>query len=207
MRAAIVTDIHGNLAALDAVLADVRACAPDIVLHGGDLADAGPNPVEVVDLIRALGWQGVLGNTDEMLVHPEALERFAATSSAPASVWDTVRRNASVAREALGDERLRWLAVLPRMMVMEEFGLVHASPDDLWRSPGVTAADAELEEVFAPLGRALVVYGHIHVPFVRQVHGFVVANAGSVGLPYDGDPRASYVLVDDGKAEIRRVLI
>lgn len=207
MRAAIVTDIHGNLAALEAVLADVRACAPDVVLHGGDLADSGANPVEVVDLIRSLGWQGVMGNTDEMLFRSSALEEFAVTSSAPAAVWDTVRRNAAAARAALGEDRLRWLASLPRVMFLDEFALAHASPNDLWRSPGAQATDAELEAVYASLGRSLVVYGHIHVPFVRQVNGFVVANAGSVGLPYDGDPRASYLLVDDGKPEIRRVLI
>jgi len=64
MRIAVVSDIHGNLTALEAVLADLEQTSPDLALHGGDLADGGSSPIEVVDRIRDLGWQGVMGNTD-----------------------------------------------------------------------------------------------------------------------------------------------
>ena len=67
MRIAILSDIHGNLTALDAVLADLRQQKPDVIFHGGDLAFGGCNPAEVIDCIVAEGWKGVLGNTDEML--------------------------------------------------------------------------------------------------------------------------------------------
>jgi 3',5'-cyclic AMP phosphodiesterase CpdA len=67
VRVAVLSDVHGNLTALEAVLADVRDRAPDLALHGGDLADAGAHPVEVIDRLRDLGWPGVRGNTDEML--------------------------------------------------------------------------------------------------------------------------------------------
>ena len=67
MRIAIIADIHGNLTALDAVLADLRQQKPDVVYHGGDLAFGGCNPAEVIDCIVQEGWKGVLGNTDEML--------------------------------------------------------------------------------------------------------------------------------------------
>ena len=77
MRVAILSDIHGNLTAFEAVLADLRLTAPDLVLHGGDLADGGASPVEIVDWIRDLGWPGVVGNTDEMLFRPESLTEFA----------------------------------------------------------------------------------------------------------------------------------
>ena len=77
MRVAIVSDIHGNRTAFDAVLADLRQTAPDLVLHGGDLADGGSSPVHIVDRIRDLGWDGVAGNTDEMLFRPESLTEFA----------------------------------------------------------------------------------------------------------------------------------
>lgn len=70
MRIAIVSDIHGNRTALEAVLADLRQTSPDLILHGGDLADSGSSPVEIVDRVRDLGWQGVIGNTDEMLFAP-----------------------------------------------------------------------------------------------------------------------------------------
>ncbi|MGI8564344.1 MAG: metallophosphoesterase family protein [Candidatus Dormibacter sp.] len=67
MRLAIVSDIHGNLAALEAVIADLERQGPDLVVHGGDLALNGPRPVEVLDRVRALGWPGVVGNTDQAL--------------------------------------------------------------------------------------------------------------------------------------------
>src|SRR5438552_15751837 len=80
MRIAIVSDIHGNLTAFEAVLADLQQAAPDLILHGGDLADGGASPAEIVDRIRDLGWPGVLGNTDEMLARPESLREFAKQS-------------------------------------------------------------------------------------------------------------------------------
>ncbi len=83
MRIAIVSDIHGNRTAFDAVLKDLRETAPDLILHGGDLADMGASPAEIVDRIRDLGWNGVLGNTDEMHARPESLEEFAKPISGP----------------------------------------------------------------------------------------------------------------------------
>src|SRR5271165_3089988 len=77
MRIAIVSDIHGNRTAFEAVLADLRQTSPDVTLHGGDLAASGASPAEIVDRIRDLGWQGVVGNTDEMLWMPESLTEFA----------------------------------------------------------------------------------------------------------------------------------
>ena len=84
MRIAIVSDIHGNRTAFEAVLADLRQTSPDLILHGGDLADGGSSPVEIVDRIRDLGWQGVVGNTDEMLFRPESLHGVCA-AVAPAA--------------------------------------------------------------------------------------------------------------------------
>src|SRR3984885_6503194 len=99
---AVVTDIHGNLTAFEAVLADIRRMAPDLVLHGGDLADPGSSPIEVVDRIRDLGWRGVMGNTDEMLVRPSSLEDFGSQSSAPSTMWSVMRLIASSTRSKLG---------------------------------------------------------------------------------------------------------
>src|SRR2546429_9504385 len=103
MRIAIVSDIHGNRTALDAVLADLRQTSPDLILHGGDLADGGASPVEIVDRIRDLGWQGVVGNTDEMLFRPEALEEFAKQSPNLQSLFEAVEEMAVATREALGE--------------------------------------------------------------------------------------------------------
>jgi predicted phosphodiesterase len=205
MRVAIVSDIHGNLTAFEAVLADLGETSPDLILHGGDLPHGGSSPAEIVDRIRDLGWQGVLGNTDEMLFDPESMERFASQSSAPPAIWSAIREMAAATREALGNERLAWLRGLPRVHVHSPLALVHASPESTWRSPWQTASDAELESVYGPLGQPIAVYGHIHYPFIRSISVMTVINTGSVSMPFDGDRRAAYLLLDDSKPTIRRV--
>lgn len=206
MRIAVISDIHGNLTALEAVLADLRSAAPDAVFLGGDLADGGARPVEVLDRVRGLGWRGVVGNVDEMLFRPESLEAFAAGSKAPAALWEAVRQNAVATQAALGEERLAWLAGLPGEVRERGLAVVHARPGDCWRAPGIDASEAELAETYRPLGAAVAVYGHTHGPGVRRLaDGLTVVNAGSAGLPFDGDARASYAVVDDGVATIRRV--
>jgi putative phosphoesterase len=205
MRIAIVSDIHGNRTAFEAVLADLRQTSPDLILHGGDLADGGASPVEIVDRIRDLGWRGVVGNTDEMLFRPESLTEFASHSPALQSLFAAVEEMAAESREALGEERLGWLRSLPRVQIHGSITLLHASPESLWRAPAPEASDAELESTYGTLGQTVVVYGHVHRSCVRRVSGMTVANSGSVGLSYDGDLRAAYLLLDDGKVEIRRV--
>jgi putative phosphoesterase len=205
MRIAIVSDIHGNQTAFEAVLADLRQTSPDLVLHGGDLADTGSSPAEIVDRIRSLGWQGVVGNTDQMLTSPETFEEFANQSPKLQSLWVVLREMAAATREALGEERLAWLGSLPLTQIHAPIALVHASPESPWRAPVPEANDDELQSLYGPLGQPVVVYGHIHRPYIRGMSKMIVANTGSVGLPYDGDRRASYLLIDDSKPEIRRV--
>ena len=206
MRIAIVSDIHGNRTAFEAVLDDLRLTAPDLVLHGGDLAGPGSGPAQVIDQIRDLGWNGVVGNTDELLFHPESLTGFVAQSSpALSSLFAAVEETAMVTRAWLGKERLAWLRDLPRIQQHDSVALVHARPGDLWRAPTSEASDADLESIYGLLGNQIVVYGHIHTPYIRSIGGRTIANSGSVGLPYDGDRRASYLLLDDGTPSIRRV--
>src|SRR5580692_5578775 len=143
MRIAVVSDIHGNLTAFEAVLADLRVTAPDLIFHGGDLADAGSSPVEIVDRILDLGWPGVIGNTDEMLARPETLEDFASKSAAPPTLWAVIREMAAATRVALGAERIAWLGSLPRMQTEGPMVLVHGSPESTWKAPAPEASDAE----------------------------------------------------------------
>lgn len=84
--------------------------------------------------------------------------------------------------------------------------LMHAGPSNIWRAPMDTANDAELETTYAKLNAEIVVYCHIHRTFIRKVGSMTVCNTGSVGAPYDGGPRASYLMIDDGKPAIRRVV-
>src|SRR5580704_6290570 len=205
MRIAILSDIHGNRTAFEAVLADLCATAPDLILHGGDLAFGGAGPVEIVDRIRDLGWQGVVGNTDEMLFRPESLEEFASQSPAAPSLWTAIRQMAAATRTMLGEERIAWLRGVERVQIQGPIALVHASPESPWRAPTPEATDAELESVYGPFGCPVAVYGHIHRAFIRTVSGMTVANTGSVSLSYDGDPRAAYLLLDDSQPSMRRV--
>jgi putative phosphoesterase len=210
MRIAIVSDIHGNRTAFEAVLADMKQTSPDLILHGGDLANSGASPAEIVDHIRDLGWPGVVGNTDELLFRPASLHEFAQHTPALQPLVAVIEEVAAATREVLGEDRLAWLRDLPRTQQPQQHGygsitLVHASPGDLWRAPAAEASDAELESMYAPLGQATVIYAHIHHPYIRSVSGRIVANTGSVSLSYDGDPRASYLLLDDSIPSIRRV--
>jgi putative phosphoesterase len=205
VRVAIVSDIHGNLTAFDAVLADLRRASPDLILHGGDLANGGSSPVEIVDRMRDLNWPGVMGNADEAMSRPESLTEFAAQAPALHHLFQAVEEMSAWSRAALGADRIAWLSRLPRVHLESPLALVHAHPDDVWRAPALQAPDADLESVYAPLRQPMVVYGHIHTPFVRSVSGMTIVNSGSAGLPYDGDPRACYILIEDGAVTIRRV--
>jgi predicted phosphodiesterase len=211
MRIAIVSDIHGNLTALEAVITDLRRAAPDLILHGGDLPHGGARPAEIVDRIRELGWQGVVGNTNEMLFNPDSLKQFAANQSAQLQpLFAAIEEMAAADREALGEERLAWLRDLPCIQSHGPMALVHASPDTTWRAPGPEASDTELESVYAPLGQPVSIYAHVHRSYTRRLSGgaagrMTVANTGSVSLSYDGDRRAAYLLLDNSTPAIRRV--
>src|ERR1700732_4492664 len=148
MRIAVVSDIHGNRTAFEAVVADLRQTAPDLIFHGGDLCHAGASRAEIVDRIRELGWLGVLGNTDELLFMPESLEEFAKHAPKLHALIAAIRKMAVATREALGEGRLAWLSKLPRVQVHRPMALVHASPEDLWRAPTPHASDAELACVY-----------------------------------------------------------
>jgi predicted phosphodiesterase len=205
MRVAIVSDIHGNRRAFEAVLADLRQVAPDIVVHGGDLASGGAHPAEIIDQVRSLGWPGVRGNTDEMLWAPERLTEFAAAQPKLAALMARIQETIPPTRASIGKERLRWLEGLSSVYSQPGFSLVHASPNDLWRAPMPDASDDELHSTYASLRAPIVVYGHIHRPFLRRLQGMTVANTGSVSQSYDGDRRASYLVIDGESITIRRV--
>jgi putative phosphoesterase len=210
MRIAVVSDIHGNLTALEAVVADLRLTSPDLVLQGGDVAVLGAHPAEATDRVRELGWPSVQGNTD--VWHGSAEARAAEERLVPrmpklqtwlATLFDVLLPWAA---ERLAEERLEWLRTRPPEWRGSGVWLVHASPGDPWQAPPPDAPDDELDDRYGAGRPGLAVYGHIHRPYVRRLpDGLVVANAGSVGLPWDGDPRAAYLLVDDGEASVRRV--
>jgi len=196
MRIAIVSDIHGNVAALEAVLADLDEVRPAMVVQGGDLALGGPHPCEVVDRIRELGWPSVLGNTDEVLFDERSI---------PEQARSFVAQPAARTREMLGPQRVAWLTRLPMGWLGEGVAVVHAVPGDCWAIVAHDASDDSLRETYGPLSVPVAVYGHIHHAFVRRLDGLTVVNSGSLSLSLDGDVRATYVVIEDGRVEHRRV--
>lgn len=205
MRIAVVSDIHANLTALDAVIADLQVVGVDLVVQGGDLMGGGMRPAEVIDRIRELNWPGVFGNTDEVNWNPglvaEKLPGDRLQVMREALLTYTIPHTLA----AVGEERLAWLRTLPLRWSGHDLTVVHAGPDDAWQIVTTSATDEELTRVFGGVGTPRVVYGHIHVPFARRLPQLTVVNAGAVSLSFDGDPRASYAIIDDHHAEIRRV--
>lgn len=197
MRVAIVSDIHGNLPALEAVIADMSRTRPDLVVLGGDLAFGGPHGPEVVDRLQRLGWPSVLGNTDAALAGLEAIPEAARGGFIPSVAAHT--------RRMLGDERTAWLTGLPKEWRGEDLVVVHAVPGDCWAIVGHDAPDDTLRSTYGRSGAPAVAYGHIHHAFVRRLGDLTVVNGGSVSLSLDRDVRASYVIVDGEHVEHRRV--
>jgi putative phosphoesterase len=197
VRVAVVSDIHGNLPALEAVVADLAEIKPDEVVLGGDLALGGPHAPEVVDRLRALGWPSVLGNTDAALSGLEAIPQAARGGFIP--------KVAAHTRKLLGEERSAWLTGLPMEWRADDLVVVHAVPGDCWAIVNHDASDATMRETYSVAEAPIVVYGHIHHAFARQLGDLAVVNSGSVSLSLDGDVRASYVIVDGDQIEHRRV--
>jgi diadenosine tetraphosphatase ApaH/serine/threonine PP2A family protein phosphatase len=112
---------------------------------------------------------------------------------------------APAARAALGEERIAWLRGLPAEHRSESVAVIHASPGDLWRAPLPECEAAELAVTYGSLHAETVVYGHMHQPYVRRLDRFTVANSGSVGNPFDDDPRAAYALIEGRSIQIVRV--
>ncbi len=208
MRLAVLSDIHGNLTAFEAVLADLKSVvAPDLVVHGGDLAANGARPAEIVDAIRDLGWPGVCGNTDEMLWRPELLSELELKTPTKHGLRRVLFHDiAPTTCELLGAVRVEWLRTLPTAWCTDEYAVFHASPDNLWRAPLADAPDREFVAAYGAVKSNTVTYGHIHRPFIRRVGESTVVNSGSVGLSYDGDQRACYVVIDHSSVTIRRVV-
>jgi predicted phosphodiesterase len=212
-RIAALSDVHGNIAALEAVLADVAREKPDRVVVAGDLVLNGPEPVAVVDLLRTLVADGaaiVAGNTDVAVADFDYAAAFPWMTD---GVPDAIVAAAEWAHEALGEDRVDWLRSLPseRRVRTDDDTLVlvcHASPGsqtagfDQNLDPSVT-----IERV-ARTDARVIVCGHTHLPEVRDLGWKVIVNDGSAGYIFDGDPTASWALIDldagEVTAEIRR---
>jgi putative phosphoesterase len=211
-RVAILSDIHGNAAALDAVRKAIRREKPDAVIVAGDLVLNGPEPASAVDGVRELEAEGAIvvqGNTD---VAVGDFDYSAAFPWMTDGVPDTFRAAAEWAHEELGDERLAWLRRLPseRRLRPEEtmFLACHASPGSQTQGFDQALDPSVILERVSRTDARIVACGHTHLPEVRDLGWKIIVNDGSAGYVFDGDPTASWALVSvDGEtvtAEIRR---
>jgi predicted phosphodiesterase len=194
---AVLYDVHGNLLALDAVLADARAHGADRWLLGGDYAAFGGWPEETVARLRELEHaQWIRGNADRWL---------ADASDVPAD--GPVAPALAACREALGPQLVSELVALPERLTLYEGLFCHASPLNDMESFGAEPERGE-ERLLNGVQADRVVFGHTHVQFARRGPGGVeLVNPGSVGIPLDGDHRAAYALLheEEWQVEHRRV--
>jgi predicted phosphodiesterase len=207
VRIAVMSDIHGFDLALDVVRRDLAANGPfDQIVVAGDLAAGGPDPQKVIDTVRAEGWYAVKGNTDHDLV--EAAE------------WATGLDEVGWWVEHLSDDAIDFLATLPfshRVMPPggtgpeHELLVVHANPHDLHGQFDPALPDRELREVIGDETAGTIVFGHVHIAYIRHVDGKTLVDVSAVGNPKGGDMRIHYgILTWDQTtmrwtAEIRRL--
>lgn len=211
-RIALFGDVHGNLLALEAVRAAVKAAKPDAVLIAGDHVLNGPEPAATIDALRELEADGALivqGNTDIAVADFDYAAAFPWMTE---GVPESFRSAAQWAHDAIGPERVDWLRRLPaerRLRTEDTLSLVcHGSPGsqtagfDQALDPGIAI------ERLARTDARIVACGHTHLPEVRDFGWKLIVNSGSAGFVFDGDPTASWALIDiDGdeiRAEIRR---
>jgi putative phosphoesterase len=180
MPVATLYDVHGNLRALEAVLAEIPGDATIVV--GGDIVAGGEQPGETLETLRALGdrvvW--IRGNADREL-HPDE------DGLAPPEFLDA-------ARAALTAEQIEFLHDLPPTATIDDVLYVHASPrNDLDIFTELTPEE-RIAFLFADVNADVVVCGHTHMQFDRVVAGKRVVNSGSVGMPYEEEPGAYWLL-------------
>jgi predicted phosphodiesterase len=199
MRVAALYDIHGNVAALDAVLAELAQVRVDGVVVGGDVA-SGPFPVETLERLRALdvpGWF-VRGNGDRELV--EALDAGRPFKPSGEPTWDDA---AAWVAQQLGPEHRDALAAFAPTVTLDVDGLgptlfCHATPrsdDELVTS---LTPDHVLRRALAGVRETFVVCGHTHSQYRRRFGGLDLVNAGSIGMPYEDAPGAYWAVLGGG---------
>lgn len=188
MRVAALYDVHGNLPALEAALAEVDREGVDAIVIGGDIAAGPPQPRETVELIRSLeNARCIRGNADR-LDAPEF-------EGSPGLQW---------LLRLLDADQAEWLTQLPFSTVVGDTLFVHATPQDDMTVITELTTDERLAELLAGVDQHRVVAGHTHMQLERRAGQKVFVNPGSVGRPYEDEPGAYWALLDGDAVEMRR---
>ena len=213
MRIAILSDIHGNLEALEAVLAEVERLGVDALYSLGDIVGYGPSPAACLDIVRRRAAVSLMGNHDAAVAGLTSLEDFNEFARSAVD-WTAAR---------LDDGQIEYLGTLPYTHRAPGLLLVHASPNEPERWHYIHGL-ADIDEHFAEFAERLCFVGHSHRPGIfalgegsciaqqgmstSLLPGFrYLVNVGSVGQPRDRDPRAAFAIYDaaDECVEVRRV--
>jgi putative phosphoesterase len=210
-RIAILGDVHGNEAALDAALKEIGRAKPDLIAVLGDLVLNGPRPAEVIARLRALEGDGAIviqGNTDVAVADGDYAAAFPWMEEVPAAH----RAAADWTRDALSDEDLEWIRRLPserRADLGEHMVLAcHGSPGSQTAGLAVDLDPAVTVQLVTRTDARVIACGHTHVADVRELGRKLIANPGSCGYAFDGDPAAAWAMLtldgDAPRAELRR---
>jgi predicted phosphodiesterase len=215
----VLSDVHGNLLALEAIRKALKKEKPDVVLIAGDLVMNGPEPAATVNAIREMEGEGAIvvqGNTDVAVADADYAAAFPWLLEY--GIPDSMRAAAEWAHDALDDDQLAWLRRLPserRVRIGDDLVLnTHASPGSQTQGFDQNLDPSTITERMSRTDARVICCGHTHIPEVREFGWKVIVNAGSAGYVFDGDPTASFALVsinaptdDDGttvSAEIKR---
>jgi putative phosphoesterase len=196
MKVAVLSDIHGNLPALLEVTDHIERWKPDRVFVAGDIVNRGPRPLECLEIIlkkeRNQGWLSTRGNHEDYVIYhskPEAPDSGPYFELYRNSFWTYQQLNCDVSS----------LKALPFQISQQypkagELRVTHASMQGLQEGIYTFTKNGDLKRKISP-PPAIICVGHTHRPLVRHVGKTVVVNSGSVGLPFDGDPRSSYAQI------------
>ena len=206
MRLGVFSDVHGNRHALEAVLEDLQRQRPDRVYCLGDLVGYGAFPNEVTERVRGGGFPTVMGNYDDGVgfdrdecgcAYREERDRLLGDQSLAWTKAQVTAENKTYLRSLLPE--VRFEADGKRML------LVHGSPRKMNEYLFEDRALSSFERLAAASNADLIVFGHTHKPYVKEVSGVRFVNDGSVGKPKDGDWRACYVMLENGAPTLHRV--
>ncbi len=197
MRIALVSDLHGNELALDAVLADARDAGYDQLVCLGDVATLGPRPGAVLARLRDLGCPCILGNHDEFMLDPALIHSYSDSPLLLASVDNT--------RQVLTAEELAFIRTFVRTLALDDVLLYHGTPRSNMEDLLATTPPERVDEMLEGKRALVFAGGHTHLQMLRQHRGMLIVNAGSLGMPFreyaSGGPpiilpHAEYAIVD-----------
>jgi putative phosphoesterase len=180
-RIALISDIHANAVALRAVLTEIHRTGVDQIVCLGDVATLGPQPNAVIEILGDLGCPCIMGNHDEFLLDAELVHTYSESSGVIASInWSRSRLSSGELNFLRGFERRREIS-LGRESTLQLF---HGSPRSHMEDILVSTPAEALDEMLAGITGTVLVGGHTHLQMLRQHHGNLLVNPGSVGLPF-----------------------